>query len=158
MLRKLRNGVFHYQQGLLNEKVVAFMREGERAVIWAFVLHEEFKRVIWELSHPADVGPEIRDQLAEVFEGMVGWLPRDIPEAAPVEAARRHREIAEMILKAGNRSDQHSKDLLEAANQFRAVAHGASANWSQQKRAMIDTLKRQHRLLADEQPGIEVTE
>jgi len=147
LLRRFRNGVYHYQPDLINERLLAFFREGEHAVTWAFLLHDEFKRVVWEMAHPAGVGPKLQGELANVIQGIVGWLPGDIPEAAPHRAAEQHRETAEMIMKSGGRNTESAKELLDAANRVRFVAHEASAGWTQQKRAMIESLKKQKRAL-----------
>ena len=83
LLRRFRNGVYHYQPDLINERVLAFFREGEHAAIWAFLLRGEFKRVVWEMAHPPGINPKSQDELADAIHGIVGWLPADIAEAAP---------------------------------------------------------------------------
>lgn len=145
LLRRFRNGVYHYQPELINERLLAFFRQGEHAVTWAFLLHEEFMRVIWEITHPPGVTPTTQLELADAIRGIVGWLPTDIPEAAPHQAAHQHRESAEMILKAGGRDTPLAKDLLEATRQVVVAANQAAANWNQEKRAMIEALKQKRR-------------
>lgn len=147
LLRRLRNSVYHYQSDLICQRLLAFLREGEYTVTWAFLLHDEFKRVLWEVAHPPHVNLELQSQLAEGIRSIVGWLPCDIPEAAPNGAAVRYREIAEMVLTNGTRNTDHGRGLVDAANQFRSAAHQAAAGWTQQKRAMIDALKRQHQIV-----------
>lgn len=142
LLRRFRNGVYHYQPDLINERLLAFLREGEHAVTWAFLLHDEFKRVVWEMAHPPGVSPNLQRELADAIQGIVGWLPSDIPEAAPRSAGQRHREVAEMIMKKGSRNTEHARNLLDAVNHARFAAHEASAGWTQQKRAMIESLKK----------------
>ncbi|MBI3049128.1 MAG: hypothetical protein HYY76_12550 [Acidobacteria bacterium] len=104
LLRRFRNGVYHYQPDLINERLLAFLREGEHAVTWAFLLHDEFKRVVWEMAHPPGLSPAVQGELADAVERLVGWLPNDIPEAAPHRADDQHREVAEMIMKHGSRN------------------------------------------------------
>lgn len=145
LLRRLRNGVYHYQQDLINERLLAFLRECEHTVPWAFLLHSEFKRVLWQVAHPQGVASNIQEEMAEVIQGIVGWLPSDIAEAAPHDAARRHREAAEMILKGGSRDTQHASDLLDAVKHLRSTAHQAEADWTKRKRALIESLKEQKR-------------
>lgn len=143
LLRRFRNGVYHYQSDLINERLLAFLREGEHAITWAFLLHDEFKKVVWEMAHPTGVTPELQRDLAEGICGIVGWLPTDIPEAAPHQAAECYREAAEMIMKHGSRDTSHARDLLDAGNHLQFVARESSAGWTQQKRAMIEALKKQ---------------
>lgn len=148
LLRRFRNGVYHYQRDLISDRLLAFLRQGEHAVTWAFLLHEEFMRVIWEITHPPDVAPTTQLELAEAIRGIVGWLPSDIPEAAPHKAAQQYRARAEMILKAGDRDTPLAKDLLEATRQVRVAANQAAANWTQEKRAKIEDLKQKKRGLS----------
>ena len=143
LLRRFRNGVYHYQSDLINEKLLAFLREGEHAVTWAFLLHDEFKRVVWEMANPPGVSPKSQGELADAIQGIVGWLPSDILEAAPHRAGERPREVAEMIMTDGSRNTEHARDLLDAVHHARFVAHEARAGWTQQKRAMIEALKKQ---------------
>lgn len=145
LLRRFRNGVYHYQRDPINERLLAFLRQGEHAVTWAFLLHDEFKRVVWEVAHPPGVDPSVQRELEDAIHGIIGWLPSDIPKAAPHKAAAQDREVANMLLKSGNRNTKHSRDLLDAVDQLRSAAHEADAGWTQKKRAMIEALKRQKR-------------
>jgi hypothetical protein len=115
------------------------------AVTWAFLLHDEFKRVVWEMAHPPGISPKSQDELEDAIQGIVGWLPGDIPEAAPRRASKQHRETAEMIMKSGSRNTAEARELLDAVNHVRSVAQEASAGWTQEKRAMIEALKKQKR-------------
>ena len=123
---------------------MAFFREGEHAATWAFLLHSEFKRVVWEMAHPPGISPKSQDELEDAIHGIVGWLPADIAEAAPHKAGKQHRETAEMIMKSGSRNTAEARELLAAVNDVRSVAHEVSSDWSRQKRAMIEALKRQN--------------
>ena len=67
LLRRFRNGVYHYQRDLLNERLLAFLREGEHTVPWAFLLHSEFKRVLWRLAHPPGIPLCVQDELAAMI-------------------------------------------------------------------------------------------
>ena len=84
LLRRFRNGVYHYQPEQINEKVLAFLRDGsEHAVAWAFLLHDKFKRVVWDIAHPRDLDPTLQAEFERAIHGAIGWLPNDLPEAAP---------------------------------------------------------------------------
>ena len=127
-----------------------FLRESEHAATWAYLLHHEFKRVVWEVAHPSGVSAKLQGELADAIRGIVGWLPDDLPEAAPYKAGERYRDAAAMILKAGRRSTTHAKELLDAVSQVRVAADEASWSWTQQKRAMIEALKKQRQLSAND--------
>ncbi|HXT69932.1 MAG TPA: hypothetical protein VN700_09265 [Vicinamibacterales bacterium] len=150
LLRRFRNGVYHYQPQQINEKVLAFLRDGsEHAIAWAFLLHDEFKRVVWELAHPRGVSPSQQIEIADSLRGIIGWLPSDLPEAQPLRAAEQYREVAAMVLKDGSRNTPHARELLDAVNHVRATAHDAAAGWTAHKRAMIEALKKQKRMGLD---------
>ena len=83
LLRRFRNGVYHYQSDLISERLLTFLRQGEHAVTWAFLLHDEFKRVVWEMAHPRGLDPTLQSELADTIQGIIGWLPSDMAEAAP---------------------------------------------------------------------------
>lgn len=144
LLRRFRNGVYHYQPVNINERLLDFLREGEVAVAWAFLVHDEFKRVVWEVAHPGRGSQALQKEFADAVLGIVGWLPSDVPEAAPQKANERHREVLELIEGHGTRSTPEARELLDAFNRARVAAHDASAGWKQEKRAMIDVLKRCH--------------
>lgn len=150
LLRRFRNGVYHYQSDLLNERLLAFLREGEHAVTWAFLVHDEFKRVIWEMAHPVGVSSGLQVEFADAIQGIIGWLPEDMPEAAPYKAGEQYRDVDSMILKDGSRNTAHARELLDAVSHARAAAHEASWGWTQQKRAMIEALKKQKRPLSND--------
>jgi len=150
LLRRFRNGVYHYQSDLLNERLLGFLREGEHAVTWAFLLHDEFKRVIWEMAHPVGISSEFQVEFADAIHGIVGWIPKSMPEATSYEANEQFLDVISMILKNGTRNTTHAKELLDAVNHARVVACEASWGWTQQKRAMIEALKKKKRPVPDD--------
>ena len=130
LLRRFRNGVYHYQKDLINERLLAFLKEGERTIPWAFLVHYEFRRVLWELACPQSLPPDLQEELTAILRQVIGWLPSDIIEAYDHHAARRHREVAEMILKHSSGDTPEATDLLAAAEQLRSAAHQAEAEWT----------------------------
>ena len=48
LLRRYRNGVFHYQPELLDERFTAYATEGSDFIMWVFALYLEFQRFLWE--------------------------------------------------------------------------------------------------------------
>lgn len=145
LLRRFRNGVYHYQASLIDDRLTGFLADASKTVPWAFLVHEEFKRVVWEVSHPMDLPIDFQAQIAAGVRDVVGWLPTDIVEAAPSKAALRYREVAELILSDGRRDTKEATALLDAVENLRTVAHESKAGWTAQKRAMIDSLKKASR-------------
>jgi hypothetical protein len=141
LLRRFRNGVYHYQQKLIDDRLIGFLSECTNTIPWAFLVHSEFKRVLWEFVHPEGLTPNIQDEMADGIRKIIGWLPTDVPDAAPLEAAIRCREVAEMILKDGGRDTQGARDLLSSVKQLSLAAREYANGWAYCKRTMIDSLK-----------------
>lgn len=146
LLRRFRNGVFHYQDALIDERLGGFFRESSKTIPWAFLVHSEFKRVIWEFIHSYSSNSVPVEGLIEDMRQIIGWLPNEIPEAAPFNAYRRYLEIANMILADGSRETPEAKNLLSLAKDFRSTADQSAADWSNYKRSMIVSLKRANKV------------
>lgn len=44
LLKRYRNGIFHFQKKYFDERLMNFIKEGEKTAIWAKSLHNEFSR------------------------------------------------------------------------------------------------------------------
>ncbi len=97
LLRRYRNGVFHFQRSLLDRKILDLLGCGEPHVWWVRALHDEFVRFLADhLDHMA-VTDEQRTKLRETIEGILHWYPyRDAPEMDSLEGflARSRDTIA----------------------------------------------------------------
>jgi hypothetical protein len=140
LLRRFRNGVYHYQRDLINERLLGFMREGEHAVHWAFLVHAEFQRVIWEMTHPAGLTLSLQTELAGSLRELIGWLPDGIAEAAPHDADIRYSEVMAMI-PIENRSSPEAEKLIDAVETYRSTARKADQDWRAYKRSLLEALK-----------------
>jgi hypothetical protein len=50
LLRRYRNGVFHFQRDYFDERFMGFLRDGVSRIEWVQVLHGEFERFFVEWS------------------------------------------------------------------------------------------------------------
>jgi len=137
-----RNGVYHFQESLVDKRLVGFLADASRTVPWAFLVHSEFKRVLWEISHPVDLPAQCREEMADSIRDLIGWLPSNIAEAAPGRAERRYREVSDMISADGQQDSPEAKALLSAAKKFRSQSHRSSTAWTEYKRTLIISLKK----------------
>jgi hypothetical protein len=55
LLRRYRNGVFHFQRDYFDERFMGFLRDGVSRIEWMQVLHGEFKRFFVEWSQDCRV-------------------------------------------------------------------------------------------------------
>ncbi len=112
LLRRYRNGVFHYQPELLDERFTAYATEGSDFVMWVFALYLEFQRFLWEWpdrfkGQKADI-----DEIRKTLEEIIGWMPEDIIPAKNRSLQDMCREAKEMVKASGDAEGEASKDLL----------------------------------------------
>ena len=57
LLRRYRNGVFHFQKDYFDERFLGFLRDGINHLIWIRKLHQEFDRFFydWYKAHGESV-------------------------------------------------------------------------------------------------------
>jgi len=141
LLRRCRNGVYHYQSDVLNHKLVGFVSKTEMTFPWAFLVHDEFCRLAFEIAHPPGLPIGLQDQFASSVRELIGWLPTDTVESHQRDAGSKYREVAEMILRDGSRDSPHAIELLEAVEELKDKADAAVIGWTSTKRAIIRCLK-----------------
>src|SRR6266571_1991294 len=64
VLRKLRNGTFHYQAKLLSPKVTEFFRS-PNVTLWLYFLHEEFCRWLRDCIETVERGARLSPELSQ---------------------------------------------------------------------------------------------
>ncbi|SRR6266568_5751526 len=78
VLRRLRNGTFHYQRSLVSEKFGDFLNSSD-ALLWLYTLHTEFCRWLRDyvelVANSARLSPEKSQEWRDDFAKLVGWLP-----------------------------------------------------------------------------------
>lgn len=141
LLRRCRNGVYHYQSDVLNHKLLGFVSKTELTFPWVFLVHDEFTRLAFEIAHPPGLPVGLQDEFATNARELIGWLPTDTVESHQRHAATKHREVAEMIVRAGNPDSPHAIALLKAVQELKQTADAAVLGWTSTKRAMIRCLK-----------------
>lgn len=142
LLRRYRNGVFHYQPELIDKRLADFLTEGESAVQWTHLLHQEFCRYYWELIERVPVPQALRDELRDSVLGIVGWIPNEIP-AARIESLRRNAQRAVALLREDpDVSSGAARDLLEAAQHSREVAASTEQRFETLRSRMLEQIRR----------------
>lgn len=80
LLRRCRNAAFHYQADPLIPKLGQFLKTGERHIVLAHQLHEEFVRYYWSWVEKRHGTEEEKAQLKESLRRLVGWFPRTLKD------------------------------------------------------------------------------
>jgi len=113
MLRRLRNGTFHYQSSLTSPKMTDFLGSDPNATLWLVTLHDEFCRFFRQWvdrfqGTPAELA-EVRDYIV----GIVGWIP-PTPAEPEIKTLRQLQAQDEGIL-ARNDACRQTRNALESA-------------------------------------------
>jgi hypothetical protein len=113
LLRRYRNGVFHFQPGLLDERFLGMARAGGAAQLWVRILHDEFGRFLSDLIAALPGSPAQREEARAQIRKLVGWLPEgtrtDMIRSLEAELAH-----AEALLRTGDPNSTHASELREA--------------------------------------------
>jgi hypothetical protein len=145
LLRRYRNGVFHYQPSLIDRRLTDFLSEGEGAVYWVQLLHEEFCRFYWELIARAPIPPALAAELRDAMVGIVGWIPDDISHARIESLRERARSAVKALEETGDFSSPAARDLLGAAQQGTEVAVQTEQRLQALKASLLGRIVEQER-------------
>jgi hypothetical protein len=117
VLRRLRNGTFHYQAALISPKVTEFF-ESTDVTLWLYVLHEEFCRWLRDcvetIERVAILSPEQSQEWRETFCGLIGWLPLR-PGEEELRTLKKKCEEIKAELDADGSVSEEAKDLRAAS-------------------------------------------
>lgn len=115
VLRRLRNGTFHYQPTLTSSKLGDFLSSSD-CLLWLHTLHTEFCRWLRDcvelVASSARLSAEKSEEWRQGFSTLAGWLP-----LRPAE--NELEEFRKLTVKAREELDA-SGDNSEAAREFRA--------------------------------------
>ncbi len=116
LLRRFRNGTFHFQRQILPKKQTEFLQESGNAFVWIFLLHEEFCRYYWELSKspPLALSPELLKEYQETVYQIVGWIPEDLIEVQVEKTQEFGQDAIKMIESSDDQASEQAKDVLKA--------------------------------------------
>ena len=125
VLRRLRNGMFHYQPEIIPQKLTEFFKSSD-APLWLYFLHEEFCR--WLRDHvemverSARLSPQQSQEWREDFAELVGWLPPR-PAEEQLTALRKRCEEIEAELDASGSTSESAQDLRASLRAYDVAAN-----------------------------------
>ena len=114
LLRRFRNGVYHFQPEIFDARLRAFPTSGQETLLWVSALFYEFKRFLWEWPDKYSGTDAEKDELRSVIHRAVGWLPVDILHAMAHDVQRLQREAESRLAEAGDYSSEEARELLAA--------------------------------------------
>lgn len=141
LLRRYRNGVFHYQPRLIEHRLGDFLSEGEGAVYWVHLLHEQFCRYYWELVERPDISAPLHSEIRDSVIGIVGWIPNDFAEAQIESLRATARKTSSMLREAGDFTSPAAQDLLEWTRQADDLAAETERKVEARRAQLLERIK-----------------
>ena len=134
MLRRYRNGVFHFQPNLIEARFDPFLQDSQRSMFWAHYLHHEFLRYYWAYVHRFPGTADDRAEWRDTILGIVGWIPEDLIEA-------KTQRLRDLSARAQGMTEGHSdaltEDLRAAASEGRMIAEQQLSRYRQRSREFL---------------------
>ncbi len=139
-LKRYRNGVFHFQSKLLDNRFTGFGKAKDNSILWAMLLHGEFVRFFSDqlsnLPGDKDQQIKIKDSLKEI----IGWIPEGTYEDRVRELNELLQEC-EVLLKEGNESNKIASEFYIAIEQVKGLIVASKDNHKQFLETSIKTIK-----------------
>jgi hypothetical protein len=128
LLRRYRNGVFHYQPTLLDERFDAFQKEGPDFGIWVFAVYLEFQRFLWHWPDRFSASKEQKQEMRKTLENVIGWMPEEIIPAYNRSLQEMCEEALTRVQTAGDTESEAAKDLLSCVSDTQNMLRNSSTN------------------------------
>jgi hypothetical protein len=122
LLRRFRNGVFHFQSEMYDKRLSDFVQNGSETLLWAFALFYEFKRFYWLYPERAFKHRDHRREFRIALQKMVGWLPTDILHVKVREVEDLGIAALYMLQDADDLESAVARELITAIEQLDDVA------------------------------------
>jgi len=136
LLRRFRHGMFHFQSDLLDERFLAFLREGAPHAIWIRALHDEIIRAFRELIDRLMITPEYQTEMRSSILEAVNWVPYD--DTPEFESIYKTLEKGRQLL-VENPDDQTElrNEVESALLKLESEFHKGRQNWSALRKRLL---------------------
>jgi hypothetical protein len=142
VLRRLRNGTFHYQSAIVSQKVVNFFQSPD-VILWLHFLHEEFCRwlrdFVESVERGAQLSPEQSQEWRDDFAELIGWLPLRLGEEK-LEALKKKCEEIEAELDTSGSTTKEAKELRESLKLYDSAATKMTEGYKGYRRSILAKL------------------
>jgi len=75
VLRRCRNAVYHFQDQIMDRRIVNMLSDTNEAFTWSLALHFEFQRYLVDYPHGLSSNREENELLAAEMAACIGWWP-----------------------------------------------------------------------------------
>lgn len=142
VLRRLRNGTFHYQRSLVSEKFGDFLNSYD-ALLWLYTLHTEFCRWLRDcvelVARSARLSPEKSQEWRNDFAELVGWLPLR-PAEQELEEFRKLIVQTRLDLDASGDDSDSARDLRASLGGYDVAVQQTDERVRQSRRELLTQL------------------
>lgn len=136
LLRRYRNGVFHFQSSVLDPRVIDLLQHGAAHVYWVRALHDELVRFCAEYLARWVATDRQLSELRSGLEGIIHWYPhREAPHIESLEHTLSHgRELLGRYPDDGSARREELERALESAE---AILRQGRHDWAVLREQML---------------------
>lgn len=117
VLRRFRNGVYHYQPQIFNSRLTEFPRKNSETITWAAALMYEFKRWFWLWPGQHSKTPNETAELRAELGKLIGWLPTDVLDVKVSELNDFQTNALTMLREANDFRSPQALEVLKAVEE-----------------------------------------
>jgi hypothetical protein len=126
LLRRYRNGVYHFQPKLLDNRFVAFGSSKDNSYLWAKLLHEEFVRYFSDCLAALPGDQVQKSEIKESIKGTIGWIP-EYTFTDHIRSLSHLIQEAEAMIKDGEET-QTGNELIATIEKTRKLLQASTSD------------------------------
>ncbi len=133
LLRRYRNGVFHFQPNLLDSRFTELAKSTYNWTLWIRLLHDEFVRYFSDWLAGLSSNPEESKEIKESIKASIGWVP-DETLTDRIRSLQSLIKESEALLAGANDDSTAGNELREATERVKTQIAKSSSEYG----AIID--------------------
>lgn len=118
LLRRYRNGVFHFQPHLLDDRFSGFVKSKDNWSLWTRILHDEFVRFFSDWLAGLSSNPQDAEEIKSTIKGTIGWIPQDT-FTDKIRGLQALVEESETLLAASSAENTATTDFRDATEKVK---------------------------------------
>jgi hypothetical protein len=142
VLKRLRNGTFHFQPEILSQKFIEFF-ESPDELNWLFFLHEEFCRWLRDwvdtVERSALFSEEQVQEWHENISHLIGWLPLR-PAEKELKALSKELDETERVLDASGSTSEAAEALRASLGSYDTAVKNTAESVREYRRTQLAKL------------------
>lgn len=137
LMKRFRNGVFHFQKELESPKLAEFLRTGGKHVFLVKLLHDSFVRY-WEWLNNLPSTEAQQKELREHVAAFVGWIPHTV-EDTEREMRADLEQFKKELLSSDLTEEQRTRamEIKRSLEEFPNIAQAAKTGLDSLREQMI---------------------